>query len=488
MFDVRWLCRFTLLVLLAATPGEVFGQTPSEATDPPETPAPAEGTIEVYTAVEDADIAERLRSILETTERYEDVQVRVREGVVFLDGVAQSESDKEWASKVGQRTEAVVGVVNDLEVRVDVPPWWDIGEAVDTLEAMARNVIRSLPMVGIGLVIFIITLFASKGVGLLAQRLLRQRIPNALVRSVIVKIFVLAVIFAGVYVFLQVSGLTRLAVTILGGTGVLGLILGFAFRDIAENFLASLLISIERPFRIGDTVNVADHTGVVRRVTTRGTLLIDFDGNHILISNSTVFKSTLTNFTTNPKMRVRFQIGIGYDADVSQAREIAVEVMRAHSAILDDPEPLVLVDTLGGASIVLEFAFWIDGQEYSKLKVRSSVMRQAVTAFDAAGISLPDEDREVIFANPLQVEMQRKSRLESDETTSASDPQDEPRPSAEERRAAALSVEPDEDLKSEVGDLEQQARESRESESGEDLLSDSEEESEEERRSSGVRV
>lgn len=412
---------FAIVAGLLVLAPRVTAQSTSRPADTEDLPAPtpAEGTVEVHEQARDADIEVRIRSILDTTELFDDLDVRVRNGVVFLDGTARSNEDKKWASELVRRTRFVVAVVNDLGVEDPMRPLWDFSEATDTIESMSRAVVRSLPLVVIGLVILVLTIFGSKIASRVAENLLRRRISNVLVRSVVVKIIVLVVILAGVYVFLRISGLTRLAVTVLGGTGVLGLILGFAFRDIAENFLASLLISVERPFRIGDTIEVADHVGIVRRVTTRGTLLIDFDGNHILISNSTVFKSTLVNYSINPKMRVRFQVGIGYDSDVPEARRIALEVMQKHSAVLNDPEPLVLLENLGGASIVLELAFWINAQEHSKLKVRSSVMRQVVAALDAAGVSLPDEDREVVFANPLEVQMRRKSESEDEEATSS---------------------------------------------------------------------
>ena len=155
----------------------------------------------------------------------------------------------------------------------------------------------------------------------------------------------------GLYLVLRISGLTRLAMTVVGGTGVLAIVIGFAFRDIAENFLASVFISIQRPFGRGDLIEVAGYKGYVQSVNTRSTLLMTLEGNHVQIPNSTIFKDTITNFTANPNARFDFSVGIGYDDSITTAQSVALAVMRDHPAIINDPEPLVLVESLGAATV-----------------------------------------------------------------------------------------------------------------------------------------
>lgn len=116
---------------------------------------------------------------------------------------------------------------------------------------------------------------------------------------------------AGLYLVLRIAGLTQLALTVVGGTGLIGLVLGIAFRDITENLLASLLLSLQQPFREGDLVEVAEVTGYVQRLTSRTTVLMTLDGNQAQVPNSTVFKSTIHNFSSNPNRRDDFIVGIG---------------------------------------------------------------------------------------------------------------------------------------------------------------------------------
>ena len=202
-------------------------------------------------------------------------------------------------------------------------------------------------------VILIVTWLIAKLASLLARHVFSRRVASPLLLTVVARAFSIPVFLLGVYFILQVAGLTRLALTVLGGTGLAGIIIGFAFRDIAENFLASLLLSVRNPFRGGDLVEVAGHTGIVQNLNTRSTILLTLDGSHVQIPNATVYKSTIENFSSNPTRRANFTVGIGYESSASKAQKLITEVLREHPAVLDAPEPLVLVEELGAATVNL---------------------------------------------------------------------------------------------------------------------------------------
>ena len=267
---------------------------------------------------------------------------------------------------------------------------------------------------------------------------------------------------AGLYLVLRIAGLTQLALTVVGGTGLIGLVLGIAFRDITENFLASLFLSFQQPFREGDLVEVATVTGYVQRLTSRTTVLMTLDGNQVQIPNSTVFRSTIRNFTSNPNRRGDFSVGIGYDDSISFAQEIALKVLAEHPAVLKEPEPLVLVDNLGPSTVNLRVYFWLDGGRHSWLKVRSSVIRLVKRAFQDSGISMPDEAREVTFPHGVPVRM-----MEGEETAKPADPA-RAKPTAEPETVATKG---EADLESEAEEIKEQARQSWTP--GENLLSSS---------------
>lgn len=423
--------------------------------------------------VPDQEIAGRLTEVYEVSGWYEDLTVEVEDGVVIIDGRAEHEAARDWAGTVAEQTEGVAAVVNRLEI--SIPPAINTYSIREELAGLWHAFIRLLPLIVAGLIVFVIALliarFISRWLAVPIGRLTDSRLMENISR----KLIALVIVLIGLILFLRISGLTGIAVTIASGTGILGLIIGFAFRDIAENFLASILISIQSPFRLGDVIEVDGHTGVVHKVTARGTVLVDFDGNHIQIANATVYKSTLINYTANPKRRLRFVVGIGYDASVITAQDIAMRVLQDHSAVLDDPEPLVLVDQLGNATINLKVYYWIDGNAHSVLKVQSAIMRQVMRALEQAGISMPDEAREIIFPDGVPVTMSaaEPERTGADADTGSA----ETTPTQKQRETVDSDLADDAsrsegNLTSEVSEIKTQAAQSREVEDGSDILGD----------------
>jgi small-conductance mechanosensitive channel len=120
-------------------------------------------------------------------------------------------------------------------------------------------------------------------------------------------------------------------------------------------------------------------------------------GHHVQLPNALVYKSVIRNYSSNPNRREDFTVGIGYDVSIPEAQSLALKVLDEHPAVLKLPEPWVLVDSLGAATVVLRVYFWLDGGRFSWLKVRSSVIRLTKRAFQDHGISMPDEAREVVF-------------------------------------------------------------------------------------------
>ena len=459
----------TLVAAQEADPSPAPDDALTEVLDPEGDEAGPEASgseVAVDPVSEDVDIAERVRGILEATGKFGRLDVEVNEGVVFLRGTTAEPDMKKLAGDLVRRTRDAALVVN--EITVDEGPWWDTGPARKELRSLGRESVRLLPLLLIAAVLLTLTVLAAGAVSGFLARPLYRFTDSELVRSVLRKLVYAVVLLLGLYLFLRITGLTRIAVGLISGTGLLGLIVGFAFRDIAENFLASLLISVQKPFRLGDVIGVDGHTGVVQAVTTRGTVLVDFEGNHIQIANSTVYKNTIKNFTANPKVRAEFAVGIGYDAGITAAQDTILGVLREHPAVLDDPEPTVLVEALGSSTINLRVYFWVNGARLDKLKVLSAAMRLCVRALEAAGISMPDDAREVIFPDgvPVRQLAEEPGRGPSAGGAGIADgPRPECGPIENEHASEAEG-----DLASNVGDIEKQAAESRRPEDGATVL------------------
>jgi len=364
-------------------------------------------SVKVQGLAQDGEIRKRIENILKATGRFTNHEVRVEDGVVFLKGQTQSKELKEWAGELARKTQDVAAVANQIEVAV--PSIWDFHPAWSRLLNLWREIIRSLPLFLFAL--FILAL--SAGAGLLtikgSKSFFQDRIHAKLLRSVFAGALGALVMLTGVYIILRVSGLTQLALTVVGGTGLVGLALGIAFRDISENFLASIFLSVQKPFETNDLVEISGITGYVQQLNMRTTVLMSLDGNLVQIPNSVVYKSNIRNFTANVNRREDIVVGIGYDDSINKAQEVVRKVLANNPAVLNDPEPAVLADSFGKATINLRIYFWLNGREHSWLKVRSSVIRLVKLALQKNGISMPDEAREIIFPEGVSVSMLEES-------------------------------------------------------------------------------
>ncbi len=349
----------------------------------------------------DSQIATRLQKILSASKWFSNISVNVSEGIVVMTGSTSASEHRDWAGSIALKTEDVIAVVNKISIQPK--SIWDISPIKSTLRDFAREAVQLLPLIAIGSLLLVATLGACKLTIALAGRLLLRKTESTLLRSVLSRAAALPVFLLGIYLILRISGLTKLAVTVLGGTGLLGLILGIAFRDIAENFIASILLSIQHPFKRGDLIFVSGQLGYVQRVTTRGTVLMTLEGNHVQIPNSTIYKEELTNYSANPNIRVDFVVGIGYDSSIAEAQNVALKVLNEHPTVLDSPEPLVLAEDLGASTVNLRIYAWLNGRKHSHWKVKSALIRLTKLAFEDADISMPDEAREVVFPEPIRV-------------------------------------------------------------------------------------
>ena len=349
----------------------------------------------------DQQIARRLVDILLATGWFVNPVVKVRDGVVFLDGEALEEIHRKWAGDLAQSTQDVVAVVNRIEIRREVS--WKFEATQKQIEVLYWQIARSLPIVLLGALVLFITGAVAKFVAMLARYFLRPHIPSPLLLNVVARAIAIPVLLVGLYIVLLFSNLTRLAITVLGGTGIAGLILGFAFRDITENYLASLFLSFRNPFRTGDYISVDGSEGIVQNLNTRTTVLLTLDGNHVQIPNAIVFKSKIVNYSSSPYRRSAFSVGIGYEFAISHAQDIILAVLKGHDAVLDDPEPLVLVHELRASTVELKAYYWFDSSVYSPIKIQSAMLRLTKRALLEAGISMPDDAREIIFPRGVPI-------------------------------------------------------------------------------------
>ncbi len=274
------------------------------------------------------------------------------------------------------------------------------------LEHHLESFINAIPLIFLSVVILLIAFGFSKLASSMTRALMKRKFQKSLLIDVVARTVGTVIFLLGVYLIFEMANLTGIALTIISGTGLFGIILGIAFRDIAENFLASILLSIHHPFQNGDLVEIVGITGYVQGISMRVTFLTTLEGHLVQIPNATVYKSQVRNYSTNPHRREEFTIILRYDETFLRAQEVILNVLKEHSSILKYPEPSVLIDSIDKSNAFIKVCFWVDSNLYQWLEVKSSVIYLVKKALNSANIAIPDSSYKIICPEGVKVLMQ----------------------------------------------------------------------------------
>ncbi len=196
-------------------------------------------------------------------------------------------------------------------------------------------------------------------------------------------------IVAGIMIGLSVLNLTQAVLSLLGLAGVAGLAVGFAFRDIVENFIASMLLGIRRPFGIGDFITVAGRSGSVLALDTRATTLITPEGNHVRIPNAVIYKETLVNASITPNTLGSIEVLVPYESSTATALEAINEALGSTDGLLAEPKPRALVQALEVNGVRLKATYWMPTKGIDGDKIQSDLRLKIKVGLQKAGISPP---------------------------------------------------------------------------------------------------
>jgi small-conductance mechanosensitive channel len=268
-------------------------------------------------------------------------------------------------------------------------PTFDLDAVLSRLLTQLYELLAALPMLVVALLI--VVLGWSLG-GWIARRALLDRVSrrNPLLNDVARTTTRWVVFAVAVLLALELMDATAMVGALLGTAGVVGIAIGFAFKDTLENYLAGLLMSFRRPFAPKDDVVIDGHAGSVIALTSRATVLMTPDGNHLRLPNALVFRSVILNYTRNPTRRFEFDVGIGVQEDLLLAQSLGVEELNALEGVIDKPAPRAFIVSLGDSSVQVRYLGWVDQRHHDYWLVRSEAIRRVKTALEAADMDLPE--------------------------------------------------------------------------------------------------
>lgn len=258
---------------------------------------------------------------------------------------------------------------------------------LDSLRDMWEGLIARLPAIVTGLVVFIFFYVAARGVRYLTAKSLKKVKASEHAARLTARISFVCVMALGGLVALGVMGIN--AGALVASLGLVSVGIGFALKDVIENFIAGIILIFQRPFVVGDVVCFGSVEGTVEDVRVRDTVIRMYDGRQVFVPNSSIFTAALINNNRNRVRRLDFTVGIAYAEDVTVAMSTAADALRGVDGVLHAPAPLVVAEELGESSLEFRVYFWFEPGVTDYLKVRSEAVVAVKRALDEAGIEIP---------------------------------------------------------------------------------------------------
>lgn len=261
--------------------------------------------------------------------------------------------------------------------------------------------LKALPRIALAILVFAAGIIIINWI----TKKIRQQIKNTsqdpLMSSFLGKAIKLALYIVVFLLALHVAGLSSIAAAILATAGASAIIIGFAFKDIAENFLAGIILAFNRPFNINDTVKIEEVFGKVKAMEFRYTKIATFDGRKVYIPNSDVLKNPVYNYTEDGFFRADFVVGIAYENDMQKAKDLISDYLAEEKDIVHDDTHanFVTEDELAASTVNLKVYFWVETDDFRRgmLETRGKVIHNVKNLLESNGFNLPADIRELKF-------------------------------------------------------------------------------------------
>ncbi|MBW4457760.1 MAG: mechanosensitive ion channel family protein [Nostoc indistinguendum CM1-VF10] len=287
----------------------------------------------------------------------------------------------------------------------------EISTAWDKIQSMINGFIALLPNILLGLIVFIFFLFIASRIKALVKRLTRNRRSARNLGLVLGRLAQGLTILIGLFIALSIVIPTFQAGDLIQLLGISGVAIGFAFRDILQNFLAGILILLTEPFQIDDQIVFKGFEGTVENIETRATTIRTYDGRRIVIPNSELFTNSVTVNTAFDNRRLEYDVGIGYGDDIDRAKQLMLDAMLSVNEVLKDPAPDVLVMELAESTVNIRVRWWVHPpRRADNLISRDKVITAIKKTLVANGIDLPFPTQQILFHDQTEETDGNRSR------------------------------------------------------------------------------
>jgi small conductance mechanosensitive channel len=274
----------------------------------------------------------------------------------------------------------------------------EISAVWNKIQGMANDFIILLPNLVLAIIVFAIFFFIARTLKRIVRKLTRDRRQAHNLGLVLGRLAQGAMILVGLFIALSIVIPSLKASDLVQLLGISGVAIGFAFRDILQNFLAGILILLTEPFQIDDQIVFKDFEGTVEQIQTRATTIRTYDGRRIVIPNSELFTNSVIVNTAFENRRLEYDIGIGYSDDIDTARRLILEAMNETDGVLASPAADALVVELAGSSVNIRARWWVQPPRRADvLDLQDRVLTNIKNKLLANGIDLPFPTQQILF-------------------------------------------------------------------------------------------
>ncbi|MEM0993148.1 MAG: mechanosensitive ion channel family protein [Bacteroidota bacterium] len=267
-----------------------------------------------------------------------------------------------------------------------------INDLQENLQTYYDEIVALLPKILLAAITFYIIWFIAGRLRNLVNKKLSSRMDDPLLARFLGRMVKTIGVVIAIMISLKIIGLQDIAAGLFAGVSFSAVVIGFAFKDIGENFLAGIILAFNRPFRVGDTVELDDEQGIVVTLNMRTTKIKTFDGKDVYIPNANIIKNPVVNYTIDGFLRQEFVVGLDYGSDVNKAINIISQAVNSVEGILqEDKKTVVFISKVNTSTLDLTVQYWLDtfDSKYSGLDLKTKAINNTLNALSDAGYYLP---------------------------------------------------------------------------------------------------
>lgn len=280
-------------------------------------------------------------------------------------------------------------------------------DLVENVQSYYHGFVALLPKLGLAILVFVVLLWVASFIKNFSHRRLVKHVDDLTLANFIAKLLGTLTVLGALLLVLRIVGLGGVALGLLSTAGVGAFVIGFAFKDIGENFLAGIVLAFNRPFRIGDTVELGGIRGRVIVLNLRDTQVKTLDGKDASIPNAAIVKNPVINFTRDGFLRLEFVVKLAYEAaDLDRTAAIVLDAIREIPGVLkDEKSPAALLQDMAGGLVNLRVFYWTDtfDTEHPASKVGEQVLKNVMRALTGGELNLPADKIEIKSAVEVPV-------------------------------------------------------------------------------------